>query len=41
MDIAYFEDIVVGHKGTVGTHIAEKDEMIEFARKLPGETPWI
>jgi acyl dehydratase len=33
MDALYFEDIHVGEKVIVGTHAADKEGMIEFARK--------
>ena len=33
MDALYFEDIIVGEKIIVGTHDADKGEMVEFARK--------
>ena len=33
MDALYFEDIHVGEKIIVGTHAADKEGMIEFARK--------
>jgi acyl dehydratase len=33
MDALYFEDIHVGEKVIVGTHAADKDGMVEFARK--------
>jgi len=29
----YFEDVHVGEKIVVGRHVADKDEMIEFARR--------
>ncbi|MEA1958319.1 MAG: MaoC/PaaZ C-terminal domain-containing protein [Chloroflexota bacterium] len=32
MDDLYFEDIIVGEKIIVGTHAADKEGMIEFAR---------
>jgi acyl dehydratase len=33
MDALYFEDIHVGEKVIVGTHAADREGMIEFARK--------
>jgi len=33
MDALYFEDIHVGEKVIVGTHAADRDGMIEFARR--------
>ena len=33
MDALYFEDIIVGQKIIVGKHAADKEGMIEFARK--------
>ncbi len=33
MDSLYFEDIRVGQKIIVGTHVADKAEMVEFARR--------